>query len=101
MKHLLAIALLASAAAHAQTPAELDDYYAKKALADAANQVVVRANADAVTQIRTLVTDQQARIAAIEGKVDSALATLKELQARPDATVKQVIDALVLKLSAP
>ena len=102
MKRTGALPLLfLSAACLAQTPAELDAYYAAKAAADAANQVVVRANADSIAQIRTLLATQDIRLIALDTKLNDALATLKVLQSQPGVTTQQVIDALVAKLSAP
>jgi hypothetical protein len=100
MKFLPAVTLLASAAAHSQTP-EVDAWKAAKQAEVAA--VIAAQTASTINQlaIKSGVEQLLTRITALESKVDSALATLKELQTRPGITTQQVIDALVLKLSAP
>jgi cbb3-type cytochrome oxidase cytochrome c subunit len=96
MKRIL-IAVVASLAmqAHAQTPAELDDYYAKKAAADAAQQVIVRANAAGIDSIKIDLAALRAQVTALE-------ALVAKLQAAGQITQQQLDQIrLVIPQGAP
>jgi len=80
-------------ACYAQTPAELDDYYAKKAAADAAQQVIVRANAAGIDSIK-------AELAALRAQVTALDALVAKLQAAGQLTQQQ-LDQIRLVIPAP
>jgi hypothetical protein len=89
MKRLLAIALLASAAAHAQTPAELDELYAAQAALrqaqaafDAKREVVIRAEAAAVAAFNGYLKPPDDRIVALEQTQSSIVVRFDAIDAR-------------------
>jgi hypothetical protein len=89
MKRLLAIALLASAAAHAQTPAELDELYAAQAalrqaqaVVDAKKEIVVRAETAAVAALNGYLKPSDDRIVALEQTQSEIVVRFDAIDAR-------------------